>query len=58
MTKFLAKSLWVSKSFKNSYQGVQMIDILLKYIFWHDFLNDLDVQSDFDKNIVTKKLVK
>ena len=35
-----------------------MIDILLKHIFWYDFLNDLDAQIDFDKKIVTKKLVK
>ena len=28
---------------------MQMIDILLKYILWHDFFNDLDDQSDFDK---------
>ena len=35
-----------------------MIDILLKYILWYDFLNDLDTQSDFDKIFVTKKLVK
>ena len=35
-----------------------MIDILLKYILWYEFLNDLDVQSDFDKKIVTKKPVK
>ena len=34
-----------------------MIDILLKYILWYEFLNDLDAQSDFDRN-VTKKLVK
>ena len=31
-----------------------MIDILLKYILWYDFLNDLDTQSSF----VTKKPVK
>ena len=31
-----------------------MIDILLKYIFWFEFLNDPDAQSDFDKKIVTK----
>ena len=37
---------------------MQMIDILLKYILWHEFLNDLETQSDFDKNFVTKKLVK
>ena len=38
---------------------MQMIDILLKHILlWYGFLNDLDVQSDFDKNFVTKKLVK
>ena len=55
---FLSKSLWESKSFKNSYQRVQMIDILLKYILWYESLNDLDAQSDFDKNIVTKKPVK
>ena len=30
-----------------------MIDILLKYIFWYDFLNDLDAQTDFDKKFVT-----
>ena len=35
-----------------------MIDILLKYILWHDFLNDLDARRDFDKDIVTKQLVK
>ena len=27
-------------------------------ILWYDFLNDLDAQSDFDKNFVTKKLLK
>ena len=37
---------------------MQVIDILLKYTLWREFLNDLDAQSDFDKNIVTKKLVK
>ena len=37
---------------------MQMIDILLKYTLWHEFLNDLYAQSDFDKNIATKKLVK
>ena len=26
-----------------------MIDILLKYILWYDFLNVLDAQRDFDK---------
>ena len=35
-----------------------MIDILLKYILWYDFLNDLDAQNDFDKKIVAKKPVK
>ena len=25
-----------------------MIDILLKYVLWHDFLNDLDARNDFD----------
>ena len=37
---------------------MKMIDILLKYILWYDFLNDLESQNDFDKNDVTKKLVK
>ena len=31
------------------------IFISLKYILWYEFLNDLDAQSDFDKNFVTKK---
>ena len=35
-----------------------MIDILLKYILWYEFLNDLAAQRDFDKKIVTKKPVK
>ena len=35
-----------------------MIDILIKYILWYDFLNDLDAQSDFRKTFVTKKQVK
>ena len=34
-----------------------MIDILLKFVFWYEFLNDMDAQSDFDKKI-TKKPVK
>ena len=37
---------------------MQMIDVLLKYVLWYNFLNDLDAQSDFDKNFVTKKPVK
>ena len=39
-------------------QMVQMIDFLLKYILWYEFLNDSDAQSDSEKKIVTKKLVK
>ena len=35
-----------------------MIDILLKYILWYDFLSDLDAHSDFDKKIVRKNVVK
>ena len=35
-----------------------MIDILLQYILWYESLNDLDAQRDFDKDFVTKKLVK
>ena len=37
---------------------MQMVDILLKNIFWYELLNDLNAQGDFDKKIVTKKLVK
>ena len=37
---------------------MQMIDILLKYILWQEFLNNLDAQSDFDKKFVTKNQVK
>ena len=37
---------------------MQMSHILLKYILWCEFLSDLDAQADFDKNTVTKKLVK
>ena len=37
---------------------MQMIDILLKYILWYEFLSNLDAQSDSDKKIVTKKVVK
>ena len=40
---------------------IEILLILLKYIPWrllHEFLNDLDAQSDFDNNFVTKKLVK
>ena len=32
-----------------------MIDILLKYIFGHASLNDLDAQSDLDKKNCHKK---
>ena len=28
---------------------MQIIDILLKYILSHEFFNDLDAQSDFEK---------
>ena len=35
-----------------------MIDILLKYILLYECLHDWDAQSDFDKNLVTKKPVK
>ena len=34
---------------------MQMIDILLKYILWREFWNDLDAQSDFGKHFLTKK---
>ena len=37
---------------------MQMIDVLIKYILWYEFLNDLGAQSDFEKDFVTKKLVK
>ena len=58
VTTFLTKSLGATKFFKNSYERIQIIDILLKYILWYQSINDLDAQSDFDKNFVTKKLVK
>ena len=48
---FLAKSIWESKSFENSYQRVQIIDILLKYILSYEFFNDLDAQTDFEKKL-------
>ena len=35
-----------------------MIDNLLKYILWYEFLNDLGAQSYFEKKIVRKKPVK
>ena len=37
---------------------MQMTDILLKYTLWHEFLNDLDAQSDFNKKNVIKNPVK
>ena len=58
MIFFVSKSLWESKSLNKLYQRVQMIDILLKYILWYEFVDDLDVQSDIDENFVTKKPVK
>ena len=35
---------------KNSFERMQMIDILLKYILWCNFLNNSDAQSHFAKN--------
>ena len=35
-----------------------MIDALLKYILWYEFLNDLVAQRDFNKKFVTEKRVK
>ena len=35
-----------------------MIDILLKYILWYEFLNNLDAQSDFEKKLSQKKPLK
>ena len=37
---------------------MQMIDMLLKYIIWRDFLSDLDAQNDFDKKLITEKVDK
>ena len=31
-----------------------MIHILLKYILWYVFVNNLDAQNDFEEEIVTK----
>ena len=58
VTKCLSKSPWESRLFKNSYQRVQVINILLKYILWYEFSNDLDAQRDFEKSFVTKMQVK
>ena len=35
-----------------------MIDILHKYILWHDFLNEWMPKAILTKKIVKKKLVK
>ena len=35
-----------------------MIDILLKYIFWYESLNDLDDSNHVDKNAVIQKPVE
>ena len=32
-----------------------MIDILLKYILWYEFVSNLDAQTDFDKQNCRKK---
>ena len=56
--KIFYKITLESKSFKDSYHRVQIIGILLKLILWYEFLDNLDAQSDFEKNFVTKKLVK
>ena len=32
-----------------------MIDILLKYILWYEFLNDLDALSDYEEKNCHKK---
>ena len=37
---------------------MQMIHILHKYILQCEFLSDLDAQSDFDKNLSEKNVVK
>ena len=55
MIKLLSESLLPFKSFKNPYQRVQMIDILLKYILWYEFVSNLDAQTDFDKKNCRKK---
>ena len=34
---------------------MQMIDILLKYILWYEFLKDLGAKSDFDKKRLSQK---
>ena len=57
VTKFLSKSLSESKSFKNSYQRLRMINILLKYVLWYElFLNYFDAQSK--TNLILGKLWK
>ena len=39
---------------RNAFRRIQMIDILLKYILWDDFLKDLEAQSDFEKKLSQK----
>ena len=34
---------------------MQIIEILLRYIIWHEFLTVLDAKSDFDKKNCHKK---
>ena len=55
VTKCLSKSLWESKSFKNGYQRVQMIDILLKYILWYDFFKRFGCPKWFWQDFCHKK---
>ena len=55
---FFFKDILGIQIVKESYQRMEMIDILLKYILWYEFFSDLDAQSNFDKNCVAKKLVK
>ena len=58
MTKFLSKSLWTSKSFKNSYQRMHLSKTSIICTVRYVFLHNLDSQSDFDKNSVTTKVGK
>ena len=58
VTIFFSKSLWASRSLKYSYQRMYLSKISIICSLWYEFKRNLDAQSDFDKNIVTKKLVK
>ena len=52
---FASKSLWASESFKSSCHRMYLSKISIMCILLYEFLNDLDAESDFDENFITKK---